>query len=231
MPLPWFFIHGAGSTSRSWSRQHRLPFSSRFCDLPARPQVLPSHLITSLAQWCLAQLTEGTVVVGHSMGGAIAQTMALLQPQAISALVLVGTGPRLPVNPDLLNRLVTDPDRALENIARWSLARQFDPHLYEMNLRLLHEVSADRILHELTACSLFDSRAQLPQYHGPVFLIRGQDDRMTPEALSNEFLTIWPDMPVHTIANSGHLVMLEQPQLFNETLLAIADHMASGKNI
>lgn len=229
MPVPWLFIHGAGSTSRSWSRQHRLPFASQFCDLPARPQILPTHLITSLAEWCLTQIHEPAIVVGHSMGGAIAQMMAILQPLSVKALVLVGTGPRLPVNPDLLEQLVTNPHQALENIARWSLARQFDPNLYEANLRLLETVSADRILHELTACSLFDSRPVLDQYTGPVFLIRGAEDRMTPEVLSNEFLAIWPDMPIYTIAHSGHLVMLEQPELFNETLLTIADRIPDAE--
>ncbi len=103
--MPWLFIHGVGSTSQTWSKQHRLPFALQFCDLPSRPQILPNHLIVSLAEWCLDLVSEPAVVVGHSMGGAIAQIMAILNPNAVKALILVGTGPRLPVNPDLLEQI------------------------------------------------------------------------------------------------------------------------------
>ncbi len=221
--MPWLFIHGVGSNSQTWSKQHRVSVTSQFCDLPFKAQVLPNHLIPSLAKWCLDFIREPVVVVGHSMGGAIAQSMAMLSPESVTALILVGTGPRLPVNPDLLEQLITNPEQALENIARWSLARHYDPALYEANLKVLHTVSTDRILQELTACNFFDSRPLLGQYRGPLFLIRGAEDRMTPQALSDEFLAIRPDMPIYTIPDSGHLVMLEQPELFNKALLDISD--------
>ena len=229
--MPWLFIHGVGSTSQTWSKQHRLPFALQFCDLPSRPQILPNHLIVSLAEWCLDLVSEPAVVVGHSMGVAIAQIMAILNPNAVKALILVGTGPRLPVNPDLLEQLVKNPEQAVENIARWSLARHYDSALYEASLAVLQKISADRILHELTACSLFDSRSLLSRYTGPLFLIRGAEDRMTPQVLSDEFLSIRPNMPIYTIPHSGHMVMLEQPELFNQTLLTIAEQIpgATGK--
>ncbi|WP_158246149.1 alpha/beta fold hydrolase [Sulfobacillus sp. hq2] len=221
MPQPWIFIHGAGSTAHTWSRQHRLPWPTMFLNLPAKPQILPDHLIAALADWIVPQIHEPAVLVGHSMGGAIAQTLALLVPDKVAALVLVGTGPRLPVNPELLNKLAVDPDAATANIARWSLARQFDPALYEANLRLLRQISPDRILHEMTACSLFDVRSRLHTYHGPAFLIRGAEDRMTPESLSQEFLSIWPQLPVYTIPKAGHLMMLESPDTFNAIMRSI----------
>ncbi len=225
MPQPWIFIHGAGSTRRTWSRQHRLPLDSSFLELPGRPQVLADHLIASLAEWCLQQMSGPSVIVGHSMGGAVAQSMALMAPQSVAALVLVGTGPRLPVNPDLLHRLAADPQEAKANIARWSLARSFDPALYELNVKLLEDIPGDRILHEMSACSLFDIRTQLSQYHGPTFLVRGAEDRMTPESLSREFLAVWPAMPIYTIEHAGHLMMLENPDAFNQALLDIAHQL------
>ncbi len=221
--MPWLFIHGVGSNNQTWSKQHRVPLASQFCDLPSRPQVLPNHLIISLAEWCLDLIHEPTVIVGHSMGGAIAQIMAILRPESVKALILVGTGPRLPVNPELLEQLIISPEQAVANIARWSLARHYDPAIYEANLKVLQTVSTDRILHELTACSLFDSRSVLSRYSGPMFLIRGAEDRMTPQVLTDEFLSIRPDMPIYTLPDSGHLVMLEQPELFNQALLTIAD--------
>lgn len=226
MTMPWIFIHGAGSTARTWSRQHRLPWPATFVELPGKPQVIPEHLIASLAQWTLQQIHEPAVIVGHSMGGAIAQTMALMAPDMVAALVLVGTGPRLPVNPELLRQLALNPRQARADIARWSLARHYDPALYDANLRLLNDIPADRILHEMTACSLFDVRSRLHLYPGPAFLVRGGEDRMTPQSLSDEFLAIWPHMPVFTLPQAGHLLMIETPDAFNAALQSIAVELA-----
>lgn len=217
----WMFIHGAAANHHTWARQRRLPWETWMPDLPTLNYVPPRHLIDKLADWCLAQLSAPTILVGHSMGGAIAQTMALNEPDAVAGLVLVGTGPQLPVNNQLLDLLSNDPAAALEKIARWSVSRDADPKLLQVSIEMAQSVPKERALQEFTACQFFDARHQLHRVTCPVSLIRGTEDKMTPLALSNEFLTIWPNLPVFEIAGGGHLMMLEQPEKFNEILGAI----------
>jgi pimeloyl-ACP methyl ester carboxylesterase len=52
---------------------------------------------------------EPAVVVGHSMGGAVAQTLALLRPERLAGLVLIATGARLRVVARLVELLRHDP--------------------------------------------------------------------------------------------------------------------------
>lgn len=214
----WTFIHGAASNHRTWSRQHRFPVDKWVPDLPTLTHSTPAHLINDLASWCASSLPEPSVIVGHSMGGAIAQTMALNYPNRVLALVLVGTGPHLPVNSELLDLLANQPQAALEKITRWSLSRAADPGLIKTSLELAVSIPPARALQEFTACQFFDVRHRLNDIKCPRFVIRGSDDKMTPEALSNQFLAAWPDVPGFTIPDAGHLMMLEQPVLFNDVL-------------
>jgi pimeloyl-ACP methyl ester carboxylesterase len=52
---------------------------------------------------------DGAVLVGHSLGAAIALRFAINYPQEIAGIVLVGGGMKMPVNPFFLEFLKTNP--------------------------------------------------------------------------------------------------------------------------
>lgn len=219
----WLLIHGAASSRLTWTRQLPvLPYRTRV-DLPDWPTVEPDRLLDRWADWCLTQLPEPSVIMGHSMGGAIAQLMALKNPQQVLGLVLVGTGPRLPVSPQLIDQLRTTPHEALANITRWSLKRQPDPVLLEKSLQQAQKVDPERALREFLVCQTFDVRDRLKTLHVPIVVIAGAEDRMTPAALTEEFRTIWPDIPYYVVPEAGHMMMLEAPEAFNQILTRIKD--------
>jgi pimeloyl-ACP methyl ester carboxylesterase len=144
--------------------------------------------------------------------------MALRAPEAVLGLVLVGTGPRFWVNPTLFELLASDPPQALAAMARWSLRPNPDPTLLAHNLAQIQTRDPHRVWCELKACALFDQRAALAALSLPVAIIAGAQDRMTPPALTREFLTIWPHASYDTIDRAGHLMMLENPDAFNRVL-------------
>lgn len=219
----WYLIHGAASSRLTWTKQMRqLPSVTRAA-LPELPGVNPSRLIESWAEWCLEKLTQPAVIMGHSLGGAIAQTMALLAPPLVTGLVLVGTGPRLPVNPRLIQSLSDDAPLALERITRWSLKEHPDPTILDQSLAQVKTVNGEQAYREFLACTYFDVRSRLKEITCPIAIIAGTEDRMTPEPLTREFLAIWPQAPYYTVEHAGHMMMLEQPEHFNQILGAIAD--------
>lgn len=218
----WYLIHGAASTRLTWTKQLRALPDVKRASLPFFPDILPDQLIEAWAQWCLHELSEPSVILGHSMGGAIALTMALKEPSKVLGLVLAGTGPRLPVNAALLNQLQDNPDLALANIARWSLAKEPNPALLAKSLEQVKQQNPQRVLQEFRACNSFDVRSSLPQLTMPKALIMAEEDRMTTSALMKEFLVAWPDTPIYSVPQAGHMMMLEQPQAFNQLLHQIA---------
>jgi len=218
----WYLIHGAASSRLTWTRQLKTLASVSRADLPAFPTVSPENLVDTLADWCLSQLHQPSVIVGHSMGGAIAQRMALKSPSLIEGLVLAGTGPYLPVNPTLIQSLKDAPEETLKLITRWSLSKNPDPDLLARSLDKVRDIDPDRAYREFLACTYFDVRKELAQLQMPTAIIGGAEDRMTPAALTSEFLNTWPDAPYYTIPKAGHMMMLEQANAFNDVLTELS---------
>ncbi len=219
----WYLIHGAASSRLTWTKQLRALASVERAELPPLDHIPPDHLIEAWADWCLSHLTQPSVIVGHSMGGAIAQVMALKRPSLVQGLVLAGTGPHLPVNPDLIAALKAEPDQALNRIARWSMAKTADPILVERSLEQMKRVDPNRAYREFLACTYFDVRPDLARIACPRAVIAGAEDRMTPAALTSLFRDVWPAVPYFTIPDAGHMMMLEQSDRFNEVLADLSD--------
>src|SRR5947209_14112391 len=123
MVNPLVCIHGAGDSARIW-REQTACFGARAhaLDLPghgARPDSLPAEVSVLDYARIVAQTIhhelhlERPILVGHSMGGAIALTLGLNHPHELGGLILIGTGARIRVHPTLLEEAQNEPERAL----------------------------------------------------------------------------------------------------------------------
>ncbi len=217
--LPLLLVHGAGSDHLSWSADVRRLAGRRILapDLPGhgRSAGVASSEVDDYAGAMLALLdaldVPQAVIAGHSMGGAIAQTLALTQPERVGGLILVTTGARLPVNPQLLATVQQDKTQVVEWIMTWAWAPDAPDDLRAMALQALLAVPAEVLHADYLACDRFDARDRLSEITVPTLVIGGEHDKMTPPKFSETLAAQIPNAELSVIPGGGHYVVLEQP--------------------
>lgn len=222
-------VHGAGGTWRHWGLQLRdLEGAYRLAlDLPGhgRSTGPGRETVEGYAQVVLdlihaLDLAEVTVV-GHSMGGAIALTMALAAPEVVARLGLVGTGARLRVHPDFLAGLLApDPAPTIRRIAVASYRSGAPEAQIAQTAREL--AATDPVVYhgDFIACDAFDLMDRLAAISQPALVLTGEDDRMTPPKYARYLAEHLPHATLRLVADAGHMVMLEQPAAVTEALRA-----------
>jgi pimeloyl-ACP methyl ester carboxylesterase len=170
-----------------------------------------------------AQQLESFVLVGHSMGAAVAAEYAGSHPQRVKALVLVD-GPPAPgaIPPDQVQQLhaavARDPFAVVEQF--WSQQMLIDTRP-EVKQKLLAGLRAltRRAAAELTDASLdYDTRPALLRYSahgmaGPKFaIVTARND--APLSLHNAV----PGFRHTVIRGTGHWIHLDKPEEFNKAL-------------
>ncbi|MCI0476890.1 MAG: alpha/beta hydrolase [Anaerolineales bacterium] len=225
---PVVFIHGAAGNHLVWGMQvHALGEVARAValDLPGHGRSDPPGR-TSVEAYrdVIVGLLDAlgfdrAVIVGHSMGGAIAQTLALSHPDRVAGLGLVGTGARLRVLPAILDGVLND----FESIAGLVVENSYAPGLnVEFQKRAEDEFRAcpASVTHgDFSACNQFDVMARLAGIRAPTLVVCGREDRMTPAKYSVYLATQIPNAYLVLIDHAGHSVMIEQPDETNKTLL------------
>jgi pimeloyl-ACP methyl ester carboxylesterase len=225
--VPVVFVHGSGSNHSIWLPQVRalapiaqpvavdLPGHGR-SDLPGRNTVDGyGDVILGLLD---ALRFDRAVMVGHSLGGAIAQTLALSHPDRVAGLGLVGTGARLRVLPTILDGIVND----FEKTAPFIVENAYAPNLTDdMRTQAMAELRASnpQVTHDdYAACNLFDVMARLGEIRAPTIVICGKQDRMTPVKYSEFLVSKIPGAQLCLVDNAGHSVMIEQPEAVSRAL-------------
>jgi pimeloyl-ACP methyl ester carboxylesterase len=159
-----------------------------------------------------AVAVDQAVIVGHSMGGAIAQMLALRSGGRVKSLVLVGTGARLRVARDILDGIQSDFDEAIDLITQFAWSPDTAPSLMELGRQALSETGPDVLLGDFLACHHFDVMESLGEIKAPALVITGTADKLTPVKYARYLVEHIPDARLVTVGGAGHMVMLEQPE-------------------
>jgi pimeloyl-ACP methyl ester carboxylesterase len=219
--LPVVFIHGAGGTHMHWPPHLRRLAGCRIYapDLAAHgkssgtPRSSIDEHAQDLIQFVSSLGIPSAVWIGHSMGSAIALEIALLHPERVKALVLIGGGAKLRVHPEILSS-AGDPNlfgKAVGLLIEQSYGDKADPKLRKIGHKQM-QANRTRVLYgDLLACENFDIRDQLNKVQQPTLILCGRDDRMTPVKYSEYLDVNLSNSILHVQQDAGHMVMLEQP--------------------
>jgi pimeloyl-ACP methyl ester carboxylesterase len=173
--------------------------------------------------------TETAIIVGHSMGGMVAQEFPARHPSRLSALVLSGTSPAFG-NPsgDWQKQFVADrmapldagktmADLAPELVAGM-LGDDPDAEGVETAKAAMSRVREGTYRTAVQMLVTFDRRADLANIAVPTLVLAGEKDRNAPAAMMERMAAKIPGAHYHCLPGAGHLANLEQPAAFNAVL-------------
>jgi pimeloyl-ACP methyl ester carboxylesterase len=233
---PLILIHGAGGTHLHWpSEIRRLPgYRVYSLDLPGhgkstgRSQQTIAGYAHQVADWLEAANLHSAVFAGHSMGSAIALSLALDDPGHVLGLALIGASARLQVNPMLLAGAasVSTFPKAIEAVMSWSFSPKAPARLVEICSRRMAETRPSVLHSDFLACDAFDAASRLGEVSQPALVVCGEDDRMTP-LRSAQFLAAGiPNARLEVISGAGHMVMIEHPSAVASALRRFLDDIS-----
>jgi pimeloyl-ACP methyl ester carboxylesterase len=211
----YLLVHGAGGAHIDWGMPLRkLP--SVAVDLSghgrsdgAGHDSLMEHAADLVAVLDALDLPQA-IVVGHSMGGAVALLMALHHPSRVRALGLVATGARLRVSPDLLHEVEHAPTQAADRLSGWLWGADVPDAVRQRGREQFLARSLVVTLRDYRASDGFDLRPHLPSIAVPARVLCGTADRMTPPKLSDELAAGLPDATLHRFEDAGHMLQIER---------------------
>jgi pimeloyl-ACP methyl ester carboxylesterase len=226
--LPIVLIHGAGGTHLNWPPElRRMEWAQVYgVDLPGhgRSSGNPEETIGGYARrvtkWMDALNLGAVVLVGHSMGGAISLTISMEIPDRVKGLVLVGSGAKLRVHPQILALTENEESypQAAGLVTTWAFSTNADSDLKELALSRMAEVPA-RVVHaDFLACDKFDMMDRLGEIRVPTLVLCGGEDQMTPVKYSRYLVDHIPDAKLELVEGAGHMLMLEKPEALAKLL-------------
>ncbi len=233
------FLHGAGQGQSSWVLQARTlahhGWNVASPDLPGYGQSENQEDILTIedhSDWTVdfmaALGAKNALLLGHSLGGGIATTLAARSPPSVLALVLVGTQEHMTVNDRLLQATRDNPEEAVNFISNYVFNRSVrmggaaNPGTWQHGTAeaLLHACPAPVLHRDFKASHQWDGSAYAPLVKCPTLVVMGEGDRMTRPKLGRALAAAIPGAEFSLVPGAGHSVMSEAPRPFLKILRA-----------
>lgn len=234
------FLHGLGGCWRDWTPQvDNLRDRYRVVAVEhrghGRSHVGHEPLSTALfaadaVDVCRGLGIDRAHVVGLSMGGLVAQQVALAAPDLVDTLVLCDTGAYMPERMAEGLRAVAEyvrvngmPDsrgdvpHADPAFSRHTLAHR--PHVARDNRREGAGNDPESWARAAHAVASHDTRAELGRIAAPTLVVYGEEDGVVlPDKAAPALMAGLADAELLMVADAGHMVNLEQPEVFDAAI-------------
>jgi pimeloyl-ACP methyl ester carboxylesterase len=230
-----YFLHGVGGGHAAWARQVAW-FAGRGyrCVAWDQPgyggtQPVEPYTLENVSK-ALQRLIgdEEAVLIGHSMGGFVAQEAYARDPARVRALVLCFTSPAFAGGGEFAARFMAARLEPLD--AGLSMAEtaarlmptmrgsRSDPEGLAQAERIMAAVPAQTYRMAVAMLTAFDRRASLANISVPTLLVAGSDDRTAPPAVMEKMAQRIPGAEYVCLEGCGHLGPMDQPEAFNAVL-------------
>ncbi len=229
------FLHGIGGDSGSFADNlPALPEGWRGLawDAPGYGASAPlaemtfETLAAAAVRLLDAQRVRRAVIVGHSMGGMIAQEIAARYPDRVQGLVLFATTPafggrdptfKIAFLADRLaplNRGLTPADLAPDLMAALFDGRA-SPETVQRAVDIMGRISVATSRQALHCIVDFDRMDDLARIACPTLVLAAELDKLAPPRTMERMAGAIPGARYRCIAGAGHLANMEDPAAFN----------------
>lgn len=178
------------------------------------------YLVQFLHTYLTSNQLENVVLVGNSLGGHVAILYTHRYPQKVARLVLTGSS-GLYEN----TSMGSYPKRGNYDYIRERVAYTFyDPATAtdELVAEVFQTTKDNRKCFRIVKMAKSANRnyvaALLPDIHTKTLLIWGEDDKITPPDVAQEFKRLLPQASLVMLSQCGHAPMMERPAAFNIAL-------------
>jgi pimeloyl-ACP methyl ester carboxylesterase len=228
----WVWRHVAPALARD---RRVITFDNRGTGRSPAPARSSIH---DLAADAASVLTAPADVVGFSMGGYVALTLATSEPALVRSLVLAGTGAG---GPDRVRR----PDRVraafaeaiglpYEEFGRRTMPYTFAPGWPEAHPRDFEEILTARLEHptsykaleaHVAACyGFYEEACRVELIEAPALVVHGRADLIVPVENGRNLAARLPNAEYVELPDRGHNLMLEDPNTFVQLVERFLEH-------
>jgi pimeloyl-ACP methyl ester carboxylesterase len=168
-------------------------------------------------------------ILGISMGGYIAQELALNYPAKVRSLVLGCTGPggdrAVMMSPERMEKFTANKGLSPEEILRKDMDIYFSDDFVDQHTEKIEEFveismryyqPADAFFRQFDACQRHDTGDQLNQLSTPTLIMTGDDDPLVPSQNSNILKDLIGDAELSVFAGGRHCFFIEYADQFNQ---------------
>lgn len=226
------FIHGAGGTGTFWQAQ--------VAGLAGRSNTiavdLPGHgtsdgggndkiedYARAVVDFIRAIEAPSPISCGISLGGAITQQLLLDYPEFFKAGILICTGSKLKVAPQIFDTIEKGMKSYGDMIVKLVTSKATDPDRIKSFKDDLARCKSEILIKDFRACDRFDVMQRVGSIASPVLVVSAEDDQVTPPKYG-DFLekSIANASRVH-IMEAGHIAPMEKPEEVNRAIIEFLD--------
>lgn len=243
------FIHGWRAHKGlwdDWAKQYFAGYRITLIDLPghgesAAIRVSDTELLDAWQDAILQSIPTISIVLGWSLGGLLAQRIALQHPERISALILLASSPcfvqRDDWQPALQKPMISQYLIEVGNNAA-ALFKSFfmlqslgSPHpksVYKKMVSMLSVMSTDimSMRQGLLLLESVDLRQEIKHLQQPTLWVLCEQDALVPIALATELRQLQPNAQIGIVPNCGHLPFMVCPEPSAKIVLSFLETLA-----
>jgi 3-oxoadipate enol-lactonase len=247
---PVVLIHGLSMDSSAWFNQipvlsqkyQVIVFDNRSVGQTDAPNEAYSTEMMAVDAAALLKFlnVDNAHILGFSMGGMIAQTIALKYPELVKSLLLTSTAARFPARAKhlvqiwlrMLNENVSLETRIREGFS-WVYTNEFFEHdetvTASVNLALNHPhpLSIHGFTGQVAALMQHDTRSRISQISVPTLVLIGGDEILIPVEFSEELAAKIPKAQLVILERGGHNCWMEFPEPFNQAVMQFLEGLTS----
>ena len=241
------FLHGVGGGAQSWYPQinsFALKYQAAAWNMPGYGKsILHSGMsFPDLAAALLALLdARGWTkihLVGHSMGGMVAQEFAVDHQDRLHSLTLSATSPAFGrPDGDFQKKFIdarlaplaaggTMADLARE-LVETMMSAEADPNGRQLAYDCMANVPANTYRAAVECIVSFEQRANLPNIQVPTLVLAGEADTNAPAPMMEKMAAKIPGARFVCLPELGHLANLEDPLAFDAALSAFLESVST----